>query len=119
MCPLNRGRFRVTPANKTDVHVKPQRYFNPDRYLCIKTKRTVRNDNTVSYNRELYQIKGKVMSRKVVVEERLNGSLHIISSGGVSLKYREILERPKKVTPSKRDRGIKELRVPAVDHPCR
>jgi hypothetical protein len=112
--PIYNQRFRVTPVNKTDVHVKPERYFNPDRYLCIKTKRTVRNDNTVAHNRGLYQIKGKVMSRKVIVEERLDGSLHI-SCGGVSLKYREILERPKKVTPSKRDRGIREPHVPAVD----
>ena len=116
--PIYNQRFRVTPVNKTDVHVKPERYFNPNRYLCIKTKRTVRNDNTVAHNRGLYQIKGKVMSRKVIVEERLDGSLHI-SCGGVSLKYREILERPKKVTPSKRDRGIREPHVPAVDHPWR
>lgn len=49
--PTYNRRFRVTPANKTDVHVKPERYFNPvrqtggmDRYLCIRTERTVRND---------------------------------------------------------------------------
>ncbi len=117
--PTYNRKFRVTPVNKTDVHVKPERYFNPDRYLCIKTKRTVRNDNTVAHNRRLYQIEEKVRSRKVIVEERLNGSLHIISSRGVSLKYREITERPKKMTPSKRDRGIREHRVPAVDHPWR
>jgi len=117
--PTYNRRFRVVPTNKTDVHVKPQRYFNPDRYLCIKTKRTVRNDNTVAHSGKLYQLKEKVISRKVVVEERLNGSLHIISSSGGSLKYLKITQRPKKVTPSKRDKRIRESQLPATDHPWR
>ena len=116
--PTFNQRFRVTPVNKTDVHVKPERYFNPDRYLCIRTNRTVRNDNTVAHKSKLYQIKEKVMSRKVIVEERLNGSLHI-GCGGISLKYREILERPKKVTPSRSNRGLRKPRVPAMNHPWR
>ena len=95
--PVYNQRFRVTPANKADIHVKPRRYFNLDRSFCIRTNRTVRNDNTIAHNGKLYQLKEKVMSWKVVVEERLNGSLYIISSSsGVSLKYREISERPQK-----------------------
>jgi len=108
--PVYNRRFRVIPANKTDVHVRPKRYFNLDRYLCIKTNRTVR---------KLYQIKDKVLSRKVVVEERLNGSVHVISSRGVTLKYKEILERPKKVTPTPGLRVKSTSPVPAVNHPWR
>ena len=115
--PVYNRRFRVVPANKTDVHVKPQRYFNLDRCLCIKTNRTVRNDNTVAHNRKLYQIKDKVLSRKVVVEERINGSVHVISSEGVSLKYKEILERPKKVAESKPNRAPRPVPPPPRDHP--
>ncbi len=110
--------FRMTPVNKADVHVQPERYFNLDRYLCIKTKRTVRNDNTVAHNRKLYQIEEKIMSKKVIVEERLNGSLHI-SNKGVSLKYREITERPKKETPSKTSRKPRKAKMPAKEHPWR
>lgn len=117
--PVYNRKFRVIPANKTDVHVKPQRYFDLDRCLCIKTNRTVRNDNTVAHNRKLYQIKDKVLSRKVVVEERLNGSVHVISSEGVSLKYKEILERPKKATPTPSLRVKSTSSVPAVNHPWR
>ena len=116
--PTYNRRYRVTPLNKADVHVQPERYFNLDRYLCIKTKRTVRNDNTVVHNRRLYQIKEKVMSRKVIVEERLNGSLHI-SSNSANLKYREILERPKKASPPERPRKSRKSHVPAMDHPWR
>lgn len=117
--PTYNRRFRVAPVNKTDVHVKPERHFNLDRSLCIRTNRTVRNDNTVGHQSKLYQLKEKVLSRKVVVEERLNGSVHIISSRGVSLKYREILERPKKVTPTPSLRRKRTSLIPAVNHPWR
>lgn len=112
-------RFRVLPANQTDVHVKPGRGVNLDRYLCLKTKRTVRNDNTVAHNRKLYQLEEKVLSRKVVVEERLNGSVHIISSSGVSLKYKEITQRPKRATPTSSLRVKGAAPVPAANHPWR
>jgi hypothetical protein len=111
-------RFRVAPTNKTDVHVKPERGFNLDRYLCIRTNRTVRNDNTIAHNGKLYQIRERVLSRKVVVEERVNGSLHICKDD-VSLKYKEITERPKKVTLPKPPRVSSSSPVPPRDHPWR
>ena len=116
--PIYNRRFRVTPANKTDVHIKPERYFNLDQFLCIKTERTVRNDNTIAHNKKLYQIEEKVISRKVTVEERLNGSLRI-SRGGIGLKYREITERPQKATSPERPRTSRKPNLPARDHPWR
>ncbi|MFQ5586298.1 MAG: ISNCY family transposase, partial [Thermodesulfobacteriota bacterium] len=74
--PIYNKRFRVLPANKADVHVKLPRYFDLDRYLCIKTGRTVRNDNTVAHNGKLYQIEDRSRTKKVMVEERVNGSVH-------------------------------------------
>lgn len=109
-------KFRVVPSNKTDVHVKPARGFNLDRSLCIRTNRTVRNDNTIAHNSKLYQITERVMSRKVIVEERVNGSLHICR-GGASLKYKEITKRPKKVTESRSPRVSRTPPVPPRDHP--
>ncbi len=111
-------RFRVAPSNKTDVHVKPERGFNLDRPLCVRTNRTVRNDNTIAHEGKLYQITERVMSRKVIVEERVNGSLHICSAGA-SLKYKEITKRPKKVTESKSPRVSRTPSVPPRDHPWR
>ena len=111
-------KFRVVPSNKTDVHVKPERGFNLDRSLCIRTNRTVRNDNTIAHNSKLYQIRERVLSRKVIVEERVNGSLHICRNG-VSLKYKEITKRPKKVTESKSPRVSRPAPAPPRDHPWR
>jgi len=117
--PKYNRRFRVAPASKADVHVKPRRYFNLDRSLCIRTNRTVRNDNTVAHQGKLYQLREKVTSRKVVVEKRLNGSLHVISNSGVSLKYREITRRPQKAAPPARPRISRKPQIPAMNHPWR
>jgi hypothetical protein len=93
--PRYNKKFRVIAAHKADVHVKLQRYFNLDKYLCVKTNRTVRNDNTISHDGRLYQLKQRAETKKVTVEERLNGSLHILSDG-LDLKFTEITERPEK-----------------------
>jgi hypothetical protein len=127
-------RFKVCPANDTDVHVKLPKHFNLDKYLCIKTERTVRNDNTITHNRRLYQIVDKsfttatpsfvprreddVKSKKVTVEERLNGSMDIMSKG-VSLKYREIAEKPVKTEDTiVRERFHRPVK-PGKNHPWR
>lgn len=115
--PKYNKRFRVFAANKTDVHARLPRYFNLESYLCVKTKRTIRNDNTIACNGKLYQLEKRVKTRKVIVEERLNGSLHI-TSNGTSLKYREITERPKKEAPAKTLKPRKAY-IPPKDHPWR
>lgn len=111
-------RFKVCPANGTDVHVKLPRHFNLDKYLCIKTERTVRNDNTIAHNGRLYQIEDDVKSKKVTVEERLNGSMHIISNE-VSLKHREIAERPVKMERTIDRRSSHRPPKPGKNHPWR
>ena len=118
ICPSTTGGFGVTPVNSTDVHVKLGRDVNLDRCLCLKTDRTVRNDHTVAHDGKLYQITQPVLTRKVIVEERIDGSVHI-SAGGVSLKYRELTERPRKANPPARPREIKKPRPPSTDHPWR
>ena len=111
-------RFRVCPANNTDVHVRPPKHLNLDKYLCIKNKRTVRNDNTIAHNGKLYQIEDPVKSKKVTVEERLNGSM-VITSNGVNLKHREIAERPVKIEHAVDLRRFRRPHKPAENHPWR
>ena len=116
--PKYNRRFKVEAANSTDAHVKLPRSFKLDKYLCIKTTRTVRSDNTVACNGKLYQIKEKISVGKVTLQERVNGSLHIMAEDK-SLKYREITERPKKETEARRPRSKRKPYVPAMDHPWR
>ncbi len=78
----------------------------------------MRNDNTIAYNRKLYQIEEKVRTRKVTVQERLNGSMHIVVDSK-SLKYKEITERPEKEAMIKRSSKPGKPYVPPKDHPWR
>ena len=114
--PRYNERFEVCPANEADAHVKLPRHVDLDRYLCIKTERTIRNDNTIALDGRLYQLEERG-GKKVVVEERLDGSLHVTSKG-VSLKYREITARPKKEAKT-HPRVFNRPPKPAKDHPWR
>jgi transposase len=114
--PRYNERFRVCPANEADVHVTLPRQVDLNRYLCVKKQRTIRNDNTIALDGRLYQLEGQG-GKKVVVEERLDGSMLMISKG-VSLKYKEITERsPKEVVPKTDARKFNRPLKPAKDHP--
>jgi len=98
--------------------MKPPKKFNIDKHLCIKTHRTIRNDNTVAINGKLYQIEEGAQTKKVVVEERLDGSMHIIGEGK-NLKYKEITVRPLKETSCAKKLNHKPAAPAAQDHPWR
>jgi transposase len=109
-------RFRVCPANETDAHVRLPRHVDLDRYLCIKTERTLRKDNTIALDGRLYQIEERG-GKKVVVEERLDGSM-LMFSNGTSLTYKELTERPQKeVIPKTDARKFNRSQKPSKDHP--
>jgi len=117
--PVFNKKFQVRAANATDVHVKIPRGFDLDQYLCIKAQRTVRNDNTLSYKARLYQIEGIVKTKKVSIEERLDGTMRI-TSGNVNLQYGEIFGRPERncQPPVKRPQ-IRKHNIPPKNHPWR
>jgi hypothetical protein len=116
--PRHNEQFRVCPAHEADVHVKLPRSVDLDAYLCIKTERTIRNDNTIALDGRLYQIE-EPGGKKVVVQERLDGSLRMISKGA-ALKYKEITERPKKAALPKTDlRAYTRSPKPSQNHPWR
>jgi transposase len=108
-------RFRVCPANDTDVHIKLPGNFNLDKYLCIKAQRTIRKDNVVAYNKRLYQL-DENDSKKVCIEERIDGSLLMISKG-ITLNYKVITERPKQTVTKTDKRQYNRPAKPSKDHP--
>jgi len=110
-------RFRVCPANEADAHVRLPGAFDLDRYLCIKRNRTIGNDNTIILDGRFYQIEEERKGKKVVVEERIDGSLRI-TRNGVALKYTELPERPKKEIVTKTDQRVyNRPPKPSKDHP--
>jgi len=116
--PAYNRRFRVPAANEGDLH-RSAKGIDLDRILCIKTPRTVDNDNTITHDKKFYQIKEEVDAKKVVVEKWTDGSMHIVDKGR-DLKYREIAARPERVKePARHTPKISRRRKPAADHSWR
>lgn len=111
-------KFMVEPAAKDDMHRLITKESDLDKILCIKTERTVKNDNTIAHDGQLYQIEERVSSKKVIVEEKINGKILIVCEGK-SLRYRLINERP---IPIKKQPVVKKKRTPYIipkDHAWR
>ncbi|MDI6794831.1 MAG: hypothetical protein QME81_18525 [bacterium] len=93
--PIYNKRFSHKSKEREDLHRTLSKDINIDNILCLKTTRTLRNDFTVAHNKKLYQVEEFIISKKVMVEERVNGKL-FITSNNKSLKYKEILKEPKR-----------------------
>ncbi|MDP3049631.1 MAG: ISNCY family transposase [Thermodesulfovibrionales bacterium] len=116
--PLYNKKFAVNAKEEEDIHRGIPKGMNLDRILCIKTERTLRNDFTIAYSGKLYQIQDKIKAEKVVIEERINGTMAITHNDTV-LKFKEITERPERQKTKPRLSGKKRQCKPPVDHPWR
>ncbi len=117
--PLYNSRFAVCPKRKDNLHRPVGRGVNLDAILCVKTERTLRNDFTVAHNHKLYQIEDKVRGVKVMVQDRLDGSL-VMTYKGERLRFREITTRPVKEQKEQPvSVRIRKPYTPPSDHPWR
>jgi transposase len=116
--PIYNRRFAVQAKDKANLHRKLPTGLKLDAILCKKTERALRNDFTVAHNGALYQITESTDARKVTVEEKISGSMHIIYNGS-RLKFREIRERPQKQQKRKPALRKKTNHIPAANHPWR
>lgn len=88
-------RYRVSPAKETDLHRPFKDRKELDRILSIRTVRALRNDFTIAHDKKLYQIKDNIRTKKVLVEERTDGSMRILHNGQ-RLRFQKITARPEK-----------------------
>ena len=116
--PLYNKRFSVCPREKDDVHRPLPRGIDLDAILCIKTERTLRNDFTVAHNHKLYQIEEATKASKVIVQDRMDGSMRITYQGR-ALRFREITERPLKENKQPTVTRRRKTYIPPADHPWR
>jgi len=117
--PKHNRKFRKSAASEADLHRPALHSRELDRILCIKEDRTVRNDFTIAYNGMLYQIEKATRAKKVVIEERLDGTLHI-TYNGQDLEYRKITTAPaKKRTQSLPLEPDRQQWIPPANHPWR
>jgi len=114
--PVYNKRFGMEPAQAGDLHrTRPSRE-ELKRTLCIKTSRALRNDFTVVHEGRLYQIEENIRAEKLIVEQRLDGSLRLTHKNR-ALKHREITARPAKAErPPEKPRRHPRPKPPA-DHP--
>ena len=116
--PIYNRRFSVSPKERENLHRPLGRGWDLDAILCIKTERTLRNDFTVAHNRKLYQVEDKVHTSKVMVQDRMDGSMRITHKDR-ALKFREITARPtteKRPLPAVR---MRKSSTPPTNHPWR
>lgn len=112
------AQFAVMAEEARDLHRPAPGATALREILCIKTERTVRNDNTISYNGKLYQIHAALQGKLVMVEERIDGKM-LIRHNNDSFNFSEIAVRPeKKQKPVRAYRKRKSIATP-VDHPFR
>jgi len=118
---LNR-KFNVVARGKGDMHSSLPKGVDLDRILCIKTQRALRNDFTLVHDKKFYQVLDNTSAKTVMVEERVNGTMRIYTRDR-SLKYKQLLEMPKKVEKIKMSELPFDLprkkHIPAADHPWR
>jgi hypothetical protein len=115
--PIYNRRFAVKPREKADLHRPVPKELNLDSIFCLKTERVLRNDFTVSFNSKLYQIEDKIKATRVIVQERLDGTM-LITHENSPLKFSEITQMPQKPKPV----PIRRTHVhskPLADHPWR
>jgi transposase len=91
--PKHNRQFKKKAASAADLHRPALHSKELDRILCIQEERVIKNDFTISHNGTLYQIEEPTRAQKVIVEERLDGTLHI-SYKGQDLKFRKIVKQP-------------------------
>jgi len=112
-------KFMVKALNEDNIHRAVPKGLNLDRILCIRTGRTVRNDNTVSHNKKLYQLKESFPKKtKVRVEDKVDGSMLILYRER-RIKYAQIQARPEKVHQEKPKVRRQATHSMPADHPWR
>jgi transposase len=109
-------RFGVMAAGTTNMHRAIPGDMDLDSILCIKEKRVVRNDFTVSYEKRLYQILNRTIAKKVTIEERISGRI-VISYAGEELSHKEIVTRPERVIEKRPYMSANKYRKPPKRHP--
>ncbi len=110
-------RFSVKALYSDDLHRPIPKGLDLDKILCKREEHPLRNDFTVVHDKKLYQIEDDTRAKKVVVEEKIDGSM-LITYKDKQLKFKEITVRPKKEESKKTyEFKIRKVYVPPATHP--
>lgn len=119
------ARFAVEPRSSADFHRPVPQGMDLRSIFCLVEPRTVGNDWVVRYKNRFFQIVSQSnlppARRKVMVQEHLDGAVHIVYRDREVL-FTEIKELPRKtrVTQQKHQSSQpKRKHIPPPDHPWR
>jgi hypothetical protein len=117
--PTYNRRFAVAAVvGAGDLHRPIPPGVDPHTVLCLKTPRALRNDFTVAHNGRLYQVHDNVRTARVVVHERVDGTMQL-THRGKPLRYQTIAARPRRIQAAVTVPHVRARRIPAPDHPWR
>lgn len=116
--PTYNRRFAVAAVEASDLHRPIPHGVDLQSVLCLKTPRALRNDFTVAYNGRLYQVHDNVRTARVVVCERVDGTIQI-THRGQPLRYQVIAARPRRTQATTQTPHERTRTMPAPDHPWR
>jgi len=112
-------RFSVKAYKADNLHRSIPKGVDLNKILCVKEEHALRKDFTVAHDKKLYQIDDNIRAKKVIVQERIDGSIVITYKDNL-LKFKEITERPKKIEPKKKyEFKLRKVFMPPKDHPWR
>jgi transposase len=114
--PEHNRKYAKEAAQEADFHRPVVDKRALDRILSIKTDRSLRNDFTIAHNKKLYQIKSNIHTKKVIVEERTDGTMRILHNGQ-KLRYQEIIARPVRAKERKEKPASPTAWKPSESHP--
>jgi transposase len=110
-------RFSVKALYSDDLHRPIPKGLDLDKILCTREEHPLRNDFTVVHDKKLYQVEDDIRAKKVMVEEKIDGSL-LIAYKDKPLKFKEITVRPKKEEPKKTyEFKVRKVYIPPGTHP--
>ena len=119
-------RFAVAPKSKTDLHRKltGKELSNLDAIFSVQSIRQVKNDFTIQFKNHWYQLSKEQPAtvrrqEKVLIEERLDGSL-AIRLRGKYLNFKLLPAKPQKAAePLPAAIAASKAHTPAPNHPWR
>ena len=119
-------KFGVVPAKTGDLHepLSKEDEKNLNRIFSVQSTRTINNDFTIKFKNTWYQLEEVQPTtvrakEKVLIEEWLDGTIHL-SKNGHYLKYIVLPERPKKQTQNPIVLTTHKLNyIPSQNHPWR
>ena len=118
-------KFAVEPRGSADFHLPAPQGMDLRNVFCLEESRTVGNDWVVRYKNRFFQIGPQSnlppAGRKVLVQEHLDGAVHIAYREREVLftENKELSRKPMVTQQKQRDSQPKRKYIPPPDHPWR